>query len=154
MSTNAAEDPAQDLARECADALWATDRASQALGMRIESVAPGRAIVSMTVRAEMIGPGGVCSRGAIFLLADTAMAFASNTYGQCAVAQYCDIMFDNPVEVGEELVAAASERHRSERKAVYDVRVQTRVGQVAAEMRGHTHTLSERILKSDRRPKP
>lgn len=53
------DDPAQILAQECADAMWATDRASQAMGMKVESVAPGKAIVSMTVRPEMLGPGGV-----------------------------------------------------------------------------------------------
>ena len=141
-----AEDTAQILAQQCSDALWASDRASQAVGIAIESVAPGKAIVAMTVRPEMIGPDGVCSRGAIFLLADTAMAFASNTHGQRAVAQYCDIVFDMPVAVGEEMVAEASERHLSERKGIYDVRVRTRGGKVAAEMRGHTHTLGERII--------
>ncbi len=145
-----AEDTAQVLARKCADALWATDRASQAMGIAIESVGPGRAIVAMTVGADMIGPDGVCSRGAIFLLADTAMAFASNTHGQRAVAQYCDIVFDKPVGVGEELVADARERHLSDRKGIYDVRVQTRDGSVAAEMRGHTHTLGDRLVESDR----
>jgi len=112
-----------------------------------ESVAPGNAIVSMTVRAEMMGPGGVCSRGAIFLLADSALAFAANTRGHRVVAQYCDIVFDNPVGVGEQLVADASERHLADRKGVYDVRVQTRAGKVVAELRGHSHTLGDRLVE-------
>src|ERR1700680_4899049 len=78
------ENPAQVLARHCADALWAADRASQAMGMKLESVAPGKSSASMTVRAEMMGPGGACSRGAIFLLADSALAFAANTGGHRA----------------------------------------------------------------------
>jgi phenylacetic acid degradation protein PaaD len=150
----AVDDPAQLLAQECADAMWAADRASQAMGMKVESVAPGKAILSMTVRAEMIGPGGVCSRGAIFLLADSALAFASNTRGHRVVAQHCDIMFDNPAGVGEQLVADARERHLSERKGLYDVRVQTRAGRVVAEMRGQAHTLGDRLVERDRRSKP
>ena len=47
----AVDDAAQSLAQECADAMWATDRASQAMGIKVESVAPGKAIVSMTVQA-------------------------------------------------------------------------------------------------------
>jgi phenylacetic acid degradation protein PaaD len=144
----AVDDPAQILAQQCADAMWAADRASQAMGMKVESVAPGRSIVAMTVRAEMMGPGGACSRGAIFLLADSALAFAANTRGHRVVAQHCDIVFDNPVGLGEELVADASERHRGERKGVYDVRVRTRAGKVVAELRGHSHTLGDRLLEA------
>src|ERR1700674_5136392 len=150
----AVDDPAQALAQDCADAMWATDRASQAMGMKVERVAPGKALVSMTVRPEMIGPGGVCSRGAIFLLADSALAFAANTRGHRVVAQYCDIVFDNPASVGEQLVADASESHLSDRRGIYDVRVQTRAVMVVAELRGHSHTLGDRLVAQDRQPKP
>ena len=150
----AVDDAAQVLAQECAGAMWATDRASQAMGIKVESVAPGKATVSMTVRPEMIGPGAVCGRGAIFLLADSALAFAANTRGHRVVAQHCDIVFDNTVGVGEQLVADASERHISDRKGVYDVRVQTRAGRVVAELRGHSHTLGDRLVERDRQSKP
>jgi acyl-CoA thioesterase len=142
-----ADDPAQQLAQECADALWATDRASQDMGMKLESVAPGRATLSMTVRADMIGPGGTCSRGAIFIFADSALAFASNTRGQRVVAQHCDIVFDNPVSVGERVVAAAVERHLSGPKGLYDVRVETADGRVVAELRGLAHALGKRPIE-------
>ena len=99
----AVNDAAQVLAQECADAMWATDRASQAMGIKVESVAPGKATISMAVRPEMIGPGGVCGRGAIFLLADSALAFAANTRGHRVVAQHCEIVFDNTVGVGSSL---------------------------------------------------
>src|SRR6476469_4801090 len=82
----AVDDAAQVLAQECANAMWATDRACQAMGIKVESVAPGQATISMTVRPEMIGPGAVCGRGAIFLLADSALAFAANTRGHRVVA--------------------------------------------------------------------
>ena len=148
------DDAAQVLAQECADAMWATDRASQAMGIKVESVAPGKATISMTVGPAMIGPGGVCGRGAIFLLADSALAFAANTRGHRVVAQHCDIVFDNAVGAGEELVAEASERHMSDRKGLYDVRVQTRAGRVVAELRGHSHTLADRLVERDRQSKP
>jgi acyl-CoA thioesterase len=144
-------DAAQELAEKCAEALWATDRASQEMGMRVEAVAPGKATLSMTVRADMIGPGAVCSRGAIFILADSAFAFAASTRGRSAVAQHCDIVFDNPVGLGEELVAHAAERHLSHPKGVYDVRVETRDGRVVAELRGLSHALSERSIELNRK---
>jgi acyl-CoA thioesterase len=124
------------------------------MGLKVENVAPGKATISMTVRPEMIGLGDVCGRGAIFLLADSTLAFAANTRGHRVVAQHCDIVFDNSVGVGEVLVADASERHTSRRKGMYDVRVQTRAGKVVAELRGHTHTLEDRLVAPVHQPKP
>jgi len=141
-----ADDDAQTLAQRSADAMWAADRATRALGMKIESVAPGRSVLSMTVRADMIGPGGQCSRGAMFLLADSALAFAVNSRGHRVVLQSCDVVFDGAVGLGEELVADARERHLFERKGICDVRVTTRAGRVLAEFRGHSHRLKGRLV--------
>ena len=129
------------LAKSCADRMWAADPASRGMGMAIDSVTPGEAILSMTVTASMLGPGGVCNRGYIFALADSAMAFASCSHGQTAVAQMCDIAFDADVGLDAPLTARATERHRTRRKAIYDVRVTTRDGVVVAEFRGQTIAL-------------
>lgn len=129
------------LAKSCADRMWAADPASRGMGMALDSVAPGEAVLSMTVTAPMLGPGGVCNRGYIFSLADSAMAFASCSHGQIAVAQMCDIAFDTDVELDTHLMARATERHRTRRKAIYDVRVTTRDGLIVAEFRGQTIVL-------------
>ena len=126
------------LAQTCADRMWAADPASRGMGMALESVAPGEAVLSMTVAASMSGPAGVCNRGFVFALADSAMAFASCTHGQTAVAQMCDIAYDQDVPLGTHLLARATERHRAGRKAIYDVRVETREGTIVAEFRGQT----------------
>lgn len=109
--------------------------------MSLDSVTTGESVLSMTVSAAMMGSGGVCNRGFIFTLADSAMAFASCTHGQVAVAQICDIAFDQDVPLGARLIARATERHRSGRKAIYDVRVATNEGTIVAEFRGQTIAL-------------
>ena len=68
---------ADDLARRCAEALWADDRASRGLGMVLDSVGAGRAVMSMRVRPDMVNGHGLCHGGFIFALAHSAMAFAS-----------------------------------------------------------------------------
>ena len=80
-----------EIARKCADLMWADDKASRALDATIEHVAPGAADVSMTVRETMTNGHGMCHGGYIFTLADTAFAFACNTYNQRCVAQHCSI---------------------------------------------------------------
>ena len=86
-------DDALTLARKCAEAMWAGDRASQGLGIEILSIGPGRAILAMTVGESMINAQGTCHGGFIFALADSAFAFACNTYDRRAVAQHCAVTF-------------------------------------------------------------
>ena len=102
-----AEADAQAGAQRQADAMWADDRASQGLGIRISDVSPGRAVATMTVTSSMVNGHGSCHGGYLFLLADTAFAFACNTHGPPAVAAGADVAFLAPVQEGDLLVAEA-----------------------------------------------
>ncbi|HEY7576677.1 MAG TPA: hydroxyphenylacetyl-CoA thioesterase PaaI [Acetobacteraceae bacterium] len=130
-----------DVVRARAEAMWAEDRASAGLGMRLEETAPGRARLSMTVTEAMANGHGICHGGFIFSLADSAMAFAANPRGAPAVAQHASISFIRPAHVGEVLVAEATERMHAGRSGIYDVRVSTAGGELVAEFRGHTRTM-------------
>lgn len=124
-----------------AEAMWAEDRASSGLGMRLEEVLPGRARLSMTVAETMANGHGICHGGFIFALADSAMAFVVNPRGEPAVAQHAAITFVRPARVGEVLIAEAVERMHAGRTGMYDVRVSTVDGELVAEFRGHTRTI-------------
>jgi acyl-CoA thioesterase len=131
------------LAEACASAMYERDRASQALGITIEHVAPGRATARMTLTPTMANGYGIAHGGYVFLLADTAFAFACNTYDQRTVAAGGDIVFVAPASPGDELVAEAVERIRSGRSGVYDITVRrTSDAMVIAEMRGRSRTTS------------
>ena len=130
-----------DGVRARADAMWAEDRASSGLGMRLDEVAPGRARLSMAIAEAMTNGHGICHGGFIFTLADSAMAFAVNPRGEPAVAQHAAITFVRPARVGEVLVAEAVERMHAGRSGMYDVRVCTADGELVAEFRGHTRTI-------------
>lgn len=120
--------------------MYGRDRASQHLGIVVEEVGPGRAKARMLVTAEMINGHDMCHGGYLFLLADTAFAFACNTYSDVAVAAVCDIAFLRPVLVGEEVTAWAQERTRRGRSGIYDVTLRCE-GEAVAEFRGHSRTL-------------
>ncbi len=137
------------LARAVAEAMWAEDRASRGLGMRIEEVGPGRSVLSMAVGADMVNGHGMCHGGFIFSLADSAMAFASNSDGERAVAQHCAVTFLRPGRLGETLRAEAVERARARRSAIYDVRVSGADGDVVAEFRGHTRDLGKTFFSTE-----
>jgi len=143
------ETDAQAVAEACARAMWADDRASQGLGMRIERVAPGEAVIAMTVRSDMTNGHGICHGGFIFTLADSTFAFACNTYDQRTVAQHCMVTFLQPVHEGETLTAHAVERTRAGRGGIYDITVRDSRGTAVAEFRGHSRTISGRLLAAD-----
>ena len=99
-----------ELAAACAESMWADDNASQALGMTIDRVAPGEAVMSMVVTDAMVNGHGTCHGGYIFTLADSAFAFACNTYNQNTVGQQAAITYIAPAFAGEKLVAASRPR--------------------------------------------
>lgn len=135
-----------ELAVRCAERMYAADRASQHLGIEISDVAPGRARAAMTVADTMVNGHDLCHGGYVFLLADTAFAFACNTYGQVTVASSGDAVFVRPAVRGQRLVAHATERVRHGRSGVYDVTVRTADGDVVAEFRGRSRALGRPIL--------
>ena len=107
------EPSAQTQAEEQATAMYADDVASQSLGIKVSEVAPGRATATMLVTDAMVNGHGICHGGYVFLLADTAFAFACNTHGRPVVAAGADVSFLAPVRAGEVLVAEFRGRSRA-----------------------------------------
>ena len=137
----------QTLAQACADAMWAEDNASRGLGMRLEHVGPGEARMAMTVAPSMVNGHGLCHGGFIFTLADSAFAFACNTYGERTVAQHCSVSFLRPAKLGMRLVATARERARAGRSGIYDVAVISEPDTLIAEFRGNSRSLGEKFFQ-------
>ena len=128
---------AQERAQQQAKAMYAADRASSALGIVIDDVAPGRATATMRVTESMTNGYDLCHGGYVFLLADTAFAFACNTHGPAVVASGAEVSFLAPAYLGDELVASATERALRGRSGIYDVTVR-RGDEVVAEFRGRS----------------
>jgi acyl-CoA thioesterase len=139
----------QQLADACIQSMWNRDGASQALGMTVTAVAPGEARVTMPIKPYMLNGHGTCHGGYIFTLADSAFAFASNTYDQRAVGQHCSITYLTPAKGGDHLTAHAREHWRSGRSGMYDVTIINQDGVPVAEFRGHSRTVKGTHLAGD-----
>ncbi|HWM02969.1 MAG TPA: hydroxyphenylacetyl-CoA thioesterase PaaI [Actinophytocola sp.] len=135
-------DPAA-ASRHRAGELYERDLTCQTLGIRLGDVAPGRASVRMRVGEHMVNGHGTAHGGYLFLLADAAFSYACNTHGPVAVAQGAHVTFLQPVDVGDELVAEATERARRGLSGIYDVTV-SRDGAAVAEFRGHSVLVTRR----------
>lgn len=137
---------AQELAQRTAEVLFERDAMSRALGMKVVQIGPGRARLSMVVRADMVNGHGSCHGGVLFSLADSAFAFACNTYNAITVAAGATIDFLAPARQGDELTAVANEVWRSRRSGVYDVSVINQREQCVALFRGRSHQLDGKLL--------
>ncbi|MDM7255726.1 MAG: hydroxyphenylacetyl-CoA thioesterase PaaI [Paracoccus sp. (in: a-proteobacteria)] len=131
----------QQLAEASAAAMWAGDHASQNLDMDLTHIAPGAATIGMTITQAMSNGHGNCHGGYIFALADSAFAFACNTYNQITVAQHCSVSYLIPGRIGDRLTATATELTRQGRSGIYDIRVTNQDGKHVAQFRGHSRTV-------------
>ena len=125
-----------DVARQ----MWADDPASRAMGMELEHLGAGRAVVSMKVRPDMVNGYAVAHGGLVATLADSAFALACNSRGARTVAAGFDVAFLEPAYDGDLLVATAEERALRGRSGIYDVTVR-RGDTVVAELRGRSRTV-------------
>jgi acyl-CoA thioesterase len=137
----------QALAEACAAAMWVRDRTSPGLGMTIERIAPGEAVLAMTVRGDMVNGHDMCHGGFIFTLADSAFAFACNSYNVTTVAASCDIAFLKAVRAGDRLTATAREVYREGRNGIYDIAVTDQTGAVIAHFRGKSRTIGGAVIQ-------
>lgn len=137
---------AQALADAVAQRMWSRDHASQALGMRLERVAPGQAELSMTVRRDMVNGHAICHGGFVFTLADSTFAYACNSYNANTVAQGCAIDYLGPAREGDVLRAVGRERHRTGRTGVYDIEVTNQRGETVALFRGKSYRIEGAVL--------
>lgn len=136
----------QELAVAATQAMWTRDNATHALGMTLTSVAPGHAVMRMTVRSDMVNGHHICHGGLIFTLADSAFAYACNSYNLNTVASACSIDFLAPAREGDVLEATAVERSTSGRTGVYDIEVKVLGANTVALFRGKSYRIKGEVI--------
>jgi acyl-CoA thioesterase len=125
-----------------AGAMMRRDRASESLGMAVLVSEPGRSVVTMTIRDDMLNGFAITHGGFVFSLADTAFAIACNDSEFVTVAAGADISFLKSTTTGDVLTATAVERSKSGRSGIYDVQVIDSNGAIVAEFRGRSRRSS------------
>lgn len=127
---------ADELARRVVARMMEEDAFSQWLGIQVLEVLPGACTLRMVVRPEMNNGFRITHGGIAYCVADSALAFASNSHGIHAVSIETSISHVKPVHAGDVLTATAEELSRGNRVAVYQVAVRNGKGEVAALFKG------------------
>jgi acyl-CoA thioesterase len=137
---------ARELAERTARALYQQDSLSRSFDMKIEEIGPGCACLKMLVRPDMTNGHGTCHGGVLFAFADSAFAFACNTYNARTVAASASIEFLQAARQDDELTAVASEVWRSRRSGLYDVRILNQRKECIALFRGRSRQLDGKVI--------
>jgi acyl-CoA thioesterase len=137
----------QALAEATANSMYARDHATQALGIKIMAIKPGLASMQMVVQKTMLNGHQTCHGGYIFTLADSAFAFACNSYNIQAVAAGCSIEYLAPAYEHDVLTAQAQEQSRTGRTGIYDVAVMNQDDKKIALFRGKSHQLKDVVIQ-------
>jgi acyl-CoA thioesterase len=149
MKDSVAAQEAQLLAERAAAVLFERDRASQMLGMSITAVRPGFAQLAMSVREDMVNGHGVCHGGLIFTLADSAFAFACNSYNDSTLAVAASIDFLTAAHAGDQLTAEARELWRTKRNGLYEIVVFNQHGERIALFRGRSYRIDGQVVPAE-----
>ena len=131
----------QQVAEYVRDGMLKNDAATLGLGMHVLVIGPGHATVTMTVRADMLNGHAICHGGFISTLADSAFAFACNSYDELTVASGFAIDFLAPARKDDLLTARCVEVSKAGRTGVYDTDVVNQRGERIAIFRGRSYTL-------------
>ncbi len=132
---------AQRLAERVRERMFANDHAARGLGMAVVAIGPGAAELTMTVRQDMINGHDICHGGLVATLADTAFAYACNSYNELTVASGFSIDLVAPARLGDLLTARCREVSKAGRTGVYDVEIGNQRGERIAVFRGRSYTL-------------
>jgi acyl-CoA thioesterase len=141
------EAEAQELATRVIAAMRTHDRFSEWLGVEVVSLVPRACTVRTIVREEMLNGFGVCHGGVTFALADSALAFASNTHGRLTMSVENGISYVAPVSLGDVLTAAAIEEGAGGPLAFYRVTVRNQHDQPVAIFRGTVYRTKRELLR-------
>jgi acyl-CoA thioesterase len=141
------QERAQALAELAGKTMYERDPASQRLGMTLDQIRPGYALMRMRVREDMLNGHGTCHGGYIFMLADSAFAFACNSHNFNTVGAGCSIDYLAPGREGDLLTAEAVEQALSGKTGVYDIVVTNQEGRKVALFRGKSHRVNGMVAE-------
>jgi len=123
--------------------MYEGDAFSQWLGITVVEVSEGGCELKMTVREEMTNGFKIAHGGVTYSLADSALAFASNSHGKKSVSVETSISHTKQCVVGDVLTAKADEKSKSNKIAVYDITITNQQNETVALFKGTVYRTSK-----------
>ena len=112
-----------ELAKKVVNKMINGDAFSQWLGIKVLEIKEGNCTLEMTVRDEMTNGFHIAHGGIAYSLADSALAFAANSYGIQAMSIETSISHTKKVKSGDVLKAITKEVNKSKKTAIYYITI-------------------------------
>ena len=129
----------EELATRVVDEMFNNDPFSQWLGIERLEDGVGTSLLRMTVTHEMLNGFSIAHGGITYSLADSALAFASNSHGEQCVSIETSISHTKAVKVGDVLTAMAKEANRTNKISIYEVTVVNQENETVAIFKGNVY---------------
>ncbi|OUS15843.1 phenylacetic acid degradation protein PaaD [Gammaproteobacteria bacterium 50_400_T64] len=139
----------QTIAEQCVAKIIGNDNVVNGLGIRLVEAEQGRAVLTMTVREDMLNSLGQCHGGMSFTLADAAFACASVSHNQAGVGAHAAMDYIRPGMLGDELTATATVRHQGRSASLVEVVVENQKGKQIAFLHGRSHNFDQPFIESE-----
>lgn len=123
--------------------MYDNDWFSQWLGIERLEVKQGRCVLRMTIRKEMLNGFAIAHGGITYSLADSALAFASNSHGRMSVSVETSISHTESLKEGDVITATAEEMSLSNKVGVYHITVTNQNNKVVALFKGTVYRTSK-----------
>lgn len=133
----------QKSAEQIVEKMMAQDAFSRWLGIKIIAIKPGYAKIEMKIRDEMDNGFHVTHGGIAYAFADSALAFASNNYGQIALALENNISYLRKINSGDTITAETEEIKIGRTIGVYNILMTNQHGKDVALFRGTVFRTNE-----------
>jgi len=124
---------------EIVSTMLENDVFSQWLDVNVQSIGLGSCTLRASIHGQMLNGFNILHGGISYSLADSALAFASNSYGYKCVSIDTSISHLRPAVLGDTLIATAIERHRGKTVGIYEVNVTNQDGKNIALFKGTVH---------------
>lgn len=118
------------------DKMFNNDPMSQWLGIVRVQDGPGISVLRMTVTKEMLNGFSIAHGGIAYSLADSALAFASNSHGIQSVSIETSISHVAPVQEGDVLTTEVEEKSLTNKTGLYYINIKNHDGKVVAFFKG------------------
>jgi len=125
------------------------DAFSQWLGIKIVEASEGNCQLQMPVRSEMLNGFQIAHGGIAYSLADSALAFASNSHGRKSLSVETSISHTVSVKEGNVLTAATEELSLSDKIGVYLITITNQDNQKVAYFKGTVYRTSKEWFPED-----
>jgi len=109
--------------KEIVNKMFQNDFFSQWLGITVESIEEGTCTLSMTIRKEMLNGFAIAHGGITYSLADSALAFASNSHGRQSVSIDTSINHFETLKEGDKILAVAKQEALKNKFGFYTIEI-------------------------------